>query len=129
MKVLLILLLLAGNAVAEDCKNKIAESEIAAAIAGNTGAGQKPCTESGVDKCVCFDGILWQSADYKDGILSNDELKLNTYLANDVAAKTVKATKQVRRIELTEKVKLETITKEELDELIKLIILLDAGLI
>lgn len=63
MKLFAAILFLA-TAPAFACMNFIAESEIQKAISGEPNAGAKQCGPD--DPCVCFDGVDWGSAEYKE---------------------------------------------------------------
>lgn len=86
----LFLLLISLNAHA-DCMNKIAQSEVADAIALKPGVGAKAC--GGADPCICFDGIDWRAAKISNGVLSNDAALLAAAQASDAAAASSSSTK------------------------------------
>lgn len=62
MKVFLILFLILFNASSFACVNRIAKSEALKAINKVPNAGSKTCKELPLERCLCFDGVVWEYA-------------------------------------------------------------------
>jgi hypothetical protein len=84
IKIVLISLFFVSTAQAA-CLNKIPQSEAIKAIAQEPGAGAKAC--DGSEPCLCFDGIDWETAEIKAGVLVEN--------AGKRAAKDAKIAKEI----------------------------------
>lgn len=72
---LILFLVLFANAQASTCANYVATSEIQNKIDLVPGAGSKKCDAN--DPCVCADGIHWPAAKFSNGVLTEDQNKLD----------------------------------------------------
>lgn len=117
---LLIAFLMSFSALAADCKNKIAESEVMKAIALEPGAGAKPCGEG--DTCICFDGIDWRWAKYDASKkeLGIDLAKKSQVEAAEAALKSAEEQKQATIQVLIDRLKQgQPLTQEQIYQVIK----------
>jgi hypothetical protein len=68
MKNIFILLFLFLTAKSFACSNYLPISEAAKAVALEGGAGSKTCKELPEEECLCFDSIIWESAEIVDEV-------------------------------------------------------------